>query len=236
MAVCSTVYQREGMARGSQGIRNRFGRTFGSTRLLIARTTAERVAELYKSGPYAAVDSSIRGVEFVEISVEDEREIEEITSLDPWKIPKDSTVRMLSEGHKLFAAKFDGRVVASSTACVGPSWYDEYLRRTFTLSADEAYHSRCFSVAELRGKGLMVGLLAFSILIAAKRYSRPVATLFVRTNNDSMIHTIAKVGFETAGYCGYVDFFDMRLHYLFGHCLPSTKKGLMFRDSNSRTA
>ena len=53
--------------------------------------------------------------EFKEIAAVDNEELDELTAIDVWKVPKFVTLRKLKQGHHVYIAKYKGRIVASHT-------------------------------------------------------------------------------------------------------------------------
>ena len=64
-------------------------------------------------------------LEFREITARDNDELDELTAVDVWKVPKSVALRKLKQRHHVYIAKYKGRIVASLTVIMrevpGPS-------------------------------------------------------------------------------------------------------------------
>lgn len=151
--------------------------------------------------------------------------IDELTTLDVWKISKTSTLAELEKGEIGYIARNEGKIVATWWTLLDSVFHDSHLNRDFTLAPDEAYHWRIWTVREYRGKGIVPHLSAHILDEISSRHHKSHHLCFVRMNNDSMLKALVKTGWKRIGYAGIVDFGRIRFHYLWGRkAFPMTKK------------
>jgi hypothetical protein len=93
-------------------------------------------------------------LEFKEITSSDNNEIDELTAIDEWKVPKSVTLRKLKQGHHVYIAKYKGRIVASQTLIMRDRFLDPVLMREFKMASNEAFYLRAFCIPEFRGRGI----------------------------------------------------------------------------------
>lgn len=172
----------------------------------------------------AALPATI-DLEVKRITLDDGDEIDELTRIDEWKIPRWVTEEKLREGWFCYAAKHMGRIVASAWTILNDGFEDVYMMRTFTLGPDEVYYWRVYCVAEFRGKAIVPYLLHRIRLDMAHHYGRTNVLVLSRTTNKQMLNVYKKTGWECVGRAGFIEVFGLRFHYLLGrHAFPGTRK------------
>jgi hypothetical protein len=164
-------------------------------------------------------------IEFKQLSLNDEEEIDELTEADPWKISKSASFEKLREGWLCFVAKKEGRAVACAWPMTGGSFRDEFLRRDFALGPAEAYYWRCFCASECRGAGIFPQLLAHVVAHLRCQYGKSQHLALVRSSNAAMRHSLGKIGWKPVGRAGFVEILGVRFSYLWGReAFKETKK------------
>jgi hypothetical protein len=166
----------------------------------------------------------LNSLEFKQLTMADIEEIDELTDIDPWKVPKLVTLEKLQEGWHCFVAKYKGQIVASNWTKAGPEFMEPVVERSITLADDEIYGWRTFCVSGFRGRGVHPWLnnAVRNHLYQTKGAKSIVG--WVRTSNKVMLHTQLQMGGSVVGRLGYIQFFGVRLHYLWGRrALSATK-------------
>jgi GNAT superfamily N-acetyltransferase len=155
--------------------------------------------------------------EFKEITAADNEEIDELTAIDVWKVPKSVTLRKLRQGHHIYIAKHQGRIVASHTLIMRDRFQDPVLMREFKMAPNEAFHLRAFCIPEFRGRGIFPVLVRYCLRDAAVNYGRGNGLALVRIDNRNMLRSvIPKVEVDRIGRAGFIEIFGFRFHYLWG--------------------
>jgi GNAT superfamily N-acetyltransferase len=155
-------------------------------------------------------------LEFKQVLLTDDQVIDELTELDPWKVPKPFTLDKLREGWLCFAAKKDDRILASAWVGVNCDFKEDFLDRYFTLGPEEAFYWRGFCVPDSRGRGIMPRLI-FHIFEHLKReHGKTHHLTVVRGTNLTVQHTLTKIGWQVVGRAGFIEMFSVRFHYLWG--------------------
>ncbi|HYV97643.1 MAG TPA: hypothetical protein VE967_09330, partial [Gemmatimonadaceae bacterium] len=98
-----------------------------------------------------------------ELAAGDHAALDEITSIDEWRIGKEWSLKLLGEGWRCYLARHDGHIVSIIWTIVGKTFRDDRLERTLTLAPDEAYFGRGFTIPEFRGRGVISVLGAHAI-------------------------------------------------------------------------
>ena len=158
-------------------------------------------------------------LEFKEITAVDNEEIDELTAVDEWKVPKSVTLRKLKQGHHVYIAKYQGRIVASQTLIMRDRFLDPVLMREFKMASNEAFYLRAFCIPEFRGRGIFPVLVRYCLRDAAVNYGRGNGLALARTNNRNILRSVApKIeGTFKIGRAGFIEIFGIRFHYLWGH-------------------
>jgi GNAT superfamily N-acetyltransferase len=156
------------------------------------------------------------GLTLSEITAANEAELDEITTIDEWKIGKDWSLRCMAEGWRCYTAVHDGRIVAITWAIVGGRIRDDYLERELVLAPDEAYYNRAFTVPAFRGKGVMPLLVLHAIRDLAKNAGAKKGLTVTRATNRVMHNTVFSMGGDRVGVMGFIGLFGARLHYIRG--------------------
>jgi GNAT superfamily N-acetyltransferase len=169
----------------------------------------------YKSGrglePQAKLDLEIK-----RITLDDNDDIDELTKIDEWKIPRFVTVEKLEEGWLCYAAKHNGRIVASGWTILNDRFEDAVMKRTFSLGPDEVYYWRVYCIPEFRGKGAIPYLLQKTSQDLARNYGKTSVLVLSLTNNKRILNVYKKIGWERIGRAGFIDLLGFRFNYLWG--------------------
>jgi hypothetical protein len=171
-------------------------------------------------------------IEFGEIRDVDSDAIDELTEIDEWRIPRSVTMRNLEEGWRCYVGRHAGRIVASVWTFLGREFEDGYLKRRFTLAAEEAYFYRCFCVPGFRGLGILPYVWAYTCRNVLPRLGKTVAVTFTRRENKAMFRGYQKMGWYPLGRLGMVEVFGIRVNYLWGpRALKETEGRFFIRGS-----
>jgi GNAT superfamily N-acetyltransferase len=156
--------------------------------------------------------------EFKEVKATDHEEIDELTAVDVWKVPKSVTLKKLRQGHHIYIAKHQGRIVASHTIIMRDRFQDPVLMREFRMASNEAFHLRAFCVPEFRGRGIFPVLLRYCLRDAAVNYGRGDALALAKIDNRNILRSIVPKtqGASRIGRAGFIEVFGIRFHYLWG--------------------
>ncbi len=175
------------------------------------------------------------GIEFRELLLNDETEIDALTAADPWSFPRELTVKQMQQGCKLFVALKKGQVLG----CVGvwlKDFHDDFQRRDYVLQADEAYYWRAFCIPAYRGLGLLPRLMAHSVECVEKNYHKTKLVSVVRGANRSMLKTVTDVGWKMVGRAGFVQILGIRFQYLWGReAFSETRKRVFLQIANGHS-
>lgn len=172
-------------------------------------------------------------LEFAKITENDTVDIDYLTKIDEWKIPKAVTLKMLREGWVCYVAKKGNEIVATGWASLADIFIDTHLKREFVLSQDEAYCWRGFSVPAHRGKGIMPRLIEHLTADLLISHGKSKLFILVRYDNDIIMKTVVKVGWRKIGRAGFIEAYGIRFHYLIGgDAFSQTKKRLFFNRTN----
>jgi GNAT superfamily N-acetyltransferase len=166
--------------------------------------------------------------EFREITASDNDEIDELTAVDEWKVPKSVTLRKLKQGHHVYIAKYKGRIVASQTIIMRDRFQDPLLLREFRMASNEAFYLRAFCIPEFRGRGIFPIFGRYYLSDAAVRYGRRNGLTLTSTNNGSMLRSAPKFGWSRIGRAGFIEIFGIRFHYLWGREAFKETRGRFF--------
>ena len=156
-------------------------------------------------------------IDIKRVLLNDEKEIDELTEVDPWKVPKSFTLDKLREGWLCFVAKKDGRIVASTWAIVNHSFKDEFMNRYFILGSNEAFYWRGFCVPDSGLRGIYPWFSSNIRERIGNEYGKTRHLSFVRTTNVTIQRALTMIGCKVVGRAGFVDVFGVRFHYLWGH-------------------
>ena len=154
--------------------------------------------------------------EIKEITTNDHDEIDELTAIDEWKVPKSVTLRKLNQGHHVYIAKYKGRIVASQTVIMRDKFQDPLLMREFRMASNEAFYLRAFVIPEFRGRGVYPILGRYCLSDVAVKYGRGNELTLISPSNRSSLRTVAKIGWSRIGRAGFIEIFGIRFHYLWG--------------------
>jgi GNAT superfamily N-acetyltransferase len=156
-------------------------------------------------------------LEFKEIKASNNNEIDELTTIDVWKVPKLATLRKMKQGHHVYIAKYQGRIVASHTVIMRNRFQDPELMREFKIASNEAFHLRAFCIPEFRGCGIFPALVRYCLRDAAVKYGRGNGLGLVRVDNRNMLRSVVpKVEVDRVGRAGFIEIFGFRFHYVWG--------------------
>jgi GNAT superfamily N-acetyltransferase len=172
-------------------------------------------------------------LEFKEITSSDNNEIDELTAIDEWKVPKPVTLRKLKQGHHVYIAKYKGRIVASQTLIMRDRFQDPVLMREFTMASNEAFWLRAFCIPEFRGRGIFPVLARYCLGDAAVTYDRGNGLALARINNRNVLRSVVpKIeGTFKIGHAGFIEIFGIRFHYLWGReAFKETKRRFFIQN------
>ena len=172
-------------------------------------------------------------LEFKEITASDHNEIDELTAIDEWKVPKSVTLRKLKQGHHVYIAKYQGRIVASHTVIMRDRFQDPVLMREFKMASSESFLLRAFCIPEFRGRGIFPVLVRYCLRDAAVNYGRGNGLALARINNRNILRSVApKIeGAFRIGRAGFVEIFGIRFHYLWGReAFKETKRRFFIQN------
>ena len=153
-------------------------------------------------------------LDFKQVLLSDEQEIDELTELDPWKYPKSLTLDKLREGWICFVAKKDDRILACAWVVVNRDF--DLLERPFALGPGEAFYWRGFCVPSCRGGGIFPQLMAHIVEQVGRERNITRHITLVLASNVAVQHSLAKIAWKVVGRAGYVEIFGMRFQYLWG--------------------
>lgn len=170
-------------------------------------------------------------MEFKEITAFDNDDIDELTAIDEWRVPKSVTLRKLKQGHHVYIAKYKGRIVASQTIIMRDRFQDPLLLREFKMASNEAFYLRAFTIPEFRGRGIFPIFGRYYLSDAAVRYGRGNGLTLTSTNNRSMLRSAPKFGWSRIGRTGFIEIFGIRFHYLWGReAFKETKRRFFIQN------
>lgn len=171
-----------------------------------------------------SVEAEIR-----EIRENDEALIDELTSVDEWRITKSVTTRDLKNGWRCFVARASGHIAACCWVFPGSEFEDWYLKRKISIGNKEAYFYREFCVPEFRGRGILPFLHARICREFLPLMGKTAAFALTRMANKPMLRVFGKMGWRRMGRMGFVEMFGVRFHYLWGRrALISTHRRVYF--------
>jgi hypothetical protein len=177
----------------------------------------------------------LNSLEFKEITLADIGEIDELTSIDHWKLPKSANLERLGEGWHCYVAKYKGRIMANTWTKSGPEIYEPFLGRSFTLRENEVYTYRTFCVPEFRGRGVSPWFTnCISNHLALTEGVKNFVGL-VKTDNVGQLRTLLQSGWTILGRVGFIDIdiFGIRIHYIWGRrAFCSTRKRFSINFKN----
>jgi hypothetical protein len=172
----------------------------------------------------------LNSLEFKQLTAADIGELDELSEIDPWKIPKSVTLEKLQDGWNCYVAKHKDRIIANTWTKSGPGFYEPFLKRSFTLADDEAYGWRGFCVPDFRGRGVLPWLSKSSYDHLALTAGVRSTFGLVRVNNPAMWRSLLQDGGSLVGRAGFIEVFGLRLHYLWGkHAFSLTKKRIFIQ-------
>ena len=151
-----------------------------------------------------------------EVSSQNDDEIDQLTSIDPWSIPRESTVDRLKKGWRCFVAKKDHQVIAAVWIFLGQRFEDYALHREFILNSSEAYVYRAVCRDEFRGNSIFPYLLRSCLARLQNEKDVEKFYALTRNTNRSSLRAFEKVGFRMVGWAGFLEIAHIRLHYLWG--------------------
>jgi len=164
-------------------------------------------------------------LEFKQLTLLDIDEIEELTGIDHWRIPKSETLEKLQDGWHCYVAKYQGRIVANCWTTSGPELYESSLQRSFTLAENEFYGWRAFCVPAFRGRGVLAWLDSRITDHRAMTEGAKSHIGWVRVDNKAMLRSLFMTRRSIVGRLGFIEAFGIRLHYLWGRrALRATRK------------
>jgi len=193
----------------------------GATRMVVQQLKRGVVqSHLYVIGHNILPDNSMpvieTDLEIRQITISDNDDIDEMTEIDEWQIPKSATLKMFEEGQLCYIAKHQNYIVACQWVVITKEFEEYYLRRELRLSPNEAYNWRGFTVPTFRGKGILPLLVGYEESDIARRFGKTFILGWVRTDNQSMLRALSKLGWTRIGRMGFFQILGIRFHYLGG--------------------
>lgn len=171
------------------------------------------------------------GYEVTEMTAKDNDQIDELTEVDEWNIPKSETLETLEKGWRYYIAKHKGRIAASQTIVLNDKFEDPYFKREFKMAPDEAFLWRGFTVKAFRGKGIFSFFMSQYLADIALKYGKTKILTFVHTANKTMLKTALGFGMYRVGRVGFLEVFGLRFHYLWGRrAFKETKKRFFIQN------
>jgi GNAT superfamily N-acetyltransferase len=168
-----------------------------------------------------------QGFAIVEMTAADEEDIDALTRVDVWEIPKSLTLRHLAEGQRIYLAKFDGEIIGCQCIIPGGSFIDYGLQRKFTLAPDEVFYWRNFVVPGHRGKAVSPHLNQHVIHEVGTVLGKTGHITIVNCKNRTQLRIFGKMGYPLVGRVGFFQPPGFRLHYIRGReAFPGTRKRL----------
>lgn len=166
--------------------------------------------------PQAKID-----VEIKEVSVTDDKYLDELATIPSPSYSKAQIVKFLSEDRRCYVVLYDDHVVCSYWVLrKGFKYY-----RDLVLADNEEYQLSGYTLPEFRGKGLMPYLVAVTSQWRSRITPNLHAIGNVAINNKSQLRSVKKQGFSRVGFVGFVRMFGFRFHFLIGRkVFPATKK------------
>lgn len=204
------------MGGGLPGIFKKLADSFEMQNAFVVRLTT------HSTGRLSAISD---GVSIEEIQRDDVDSLEELTRIDEWKIPFAVTLQHLGEGQICYVAKLEGKIAAVQWVIIEQVFEEYLLRRMLTLSSNEAYGWRSYTIPAYRGKGLQPVMNRYIVADLAERYGKEYYVGLVATHNRTQLRALSKVSEPPVGRIGYIEIPGFRFHYLWGtDALPSTKE------------
>ncbi len=177
----------------------------------------------------------LNGLEFKQLTAADIGEIDELTEIDPFKVPKSVTLEKLQDGWLCYVAKYQGRIVASGWKKTGPEFYEPFFKRSLTLADDEVYGWRAFCMPAFRGRGVLPWLdnrIANHLALTAGVKNH---VAYVTLDNSAARRTFVAIGWSVVGRLGFIEAFGFRIHYLWGHRAFSATRKRFFIQLQKRS-
>ncbi|BDV43036.1 hypothetical protein GURASL_19590 [Geotalea uraniireducens] len=167
-------------------------------------------------GPQDLPQAGAEDVQILKVSLNDHDYIDEITSIDEWKIPRSVTIKDLEDGQQCYIARCNDRIVACGWAIVKNSFWDSHCKREFVLADNEAYIWRGFTVPEFRGQGIIAQLVHYMEYDLFTHCNKESVITLVRTSNAAVLRSFEKSQWRKTGRAGFWEIGGLRLHYLQG--------------------
>jgi|WetSurMetagenome_2_1015567.scaffolds.fasta_scaffold73013_3 hypothetical protein len=158
----------------------------------------------------------LSSLEFKQLTMADIGEIDELTDIDPWHIPKSVILEQLQDDWHCYIAKYKGHIAACSWTKSGPEFYEPHLKRSFTLAEDEVYSWRSFCAPSFRGRGVFPWHINSVTNHLAQTTGLKRQVGLVRVKNEAMWRSLLEAGWSVVGRAGFMEFFGFRLHYMWG--------------------
>ncbi|MCC7176524.1 MAG: hypothetical protein IT159_15130 [Bryobacterales bacterium] len=203
MSRAKEIWRAEGWSGLLQRLKKRSRRLFWRIDLVVMSTSS------------APKPPQGKELEFKRLVETDQADIEALTAVCPWKIPKQVSLAALNDGWLCFVVKREGRIAAAAWSVVGSSFEDQFLGRRFNLGPAEAYHLRGFRVPECHDTDVFPRLFAHIITHLGETWKKTRHTLLVRNSNAAR-RVFRKLGWRPVGRVGVLQAFCLRFQYLWG--------------------
>jgi len=190
-----------------------FGRPSGSTPSSQHRVPA---AHSVQARARQMAERFLHQLDFRRINLTDTSELEELTKVDPWKIPREVSEQKLREGWRCYVVKHGGRIVANGWITTNAEFYDTFLQRTLMLAPGEVLHWRNFCIPDYRGRGILPWLSDSIVAEVTAAFGPQNHIGFVRRTNEAMRGSLGASGWAVIGHIGFVEMWGVRLHYVTG--------------------
>lgn len=210
----ASLFKAEGFAGVARYSRKRIAHSITACHLLIFSTKegSQPWSDDFDETKYGAKDSFC----IKEILLGDQSEIDQLTEIDPWQIPKSVTVENLKDGWRCFVVMQNDTVLAGAWFRVGNDFRDSYLKRNFGLNPSEAYLYRGVTSQNFRGLGLFPWLVNNAMHRLALTSGITKCFALLRVENESSRRAFAKIGWKIVGRVGFIEILGLRFHYLWG--------------------
>jgi GNAT superfamily N-acetyltransferase len=117
----------------------------------------------------------------------------------------------LSNGHRFYGARVDGRTVHVQAMAVGKA-FNSFLDIVFPLSPVEIYFYEAYTLPEYRGQHISPAVTVWAAAEMRKAgYER--ALVFIYPHNRPALQANARQGFRQVGHFGYVDLLGVRRYF-----------------------
>jgi len=210
-----SIFKQKDLTATARTVMKQLKRGFGQAHLYVMGH------DIVRDNPIPVTDIDL---EFKQITVHDDDDIDELIAIDEWEISKPDTLKMFQKGQLCYAAKHQGHIISYVWVVIGEKFEDYYLRRELKQAPHEAYHWRSMTLPAFRGRGVMQYMNTRIDIELTQRFGKTYGLGWVRTNNKSMLRSVGKIGYKPVGRMGFFQILGIRFHYLWGrHAFERTR-------------